>query len=254
MRYLLLIKEHWQVLLISTLVVTALAVGLSFIPPQQYQSEVDLLIVQKQNSYTDSYTAEQAAENIGTNLINIINSLDFLNRVLDTHKLASSDFSTEPQQQKKDWNAMVKAQVVPSTGIIQVFGYGTTQTKAEAVALGVSQVLTQNSADYYGGSDYTAIKQIDGPITSNHPVKPNIPLNGTGAGLLTFLAVYCYFLIRAETKRLDEERKLVHYELPAMPLEPTQYRVIDQFPVYTHETNQGDISPTSMQDHLNDED
>lgn len=255
MRYLLILKEHWLVILTVTLVSTAFAVGLSFIPEQLYESEVDLLIVQKQDDKTDPYTAQKAAETLGNSFINVIYSLDFQNRVFETGKVSAAQFSTSTQQKKKEWEKLVNAQVVPETSIIRIFGYGTEPARAEDIALAVAQVLTTNASDYHGGGDTVAVKQIDGPITSTRTVKPNIPLNGVSAGILAFIAMYSVYIIRLETRRLSEERPFETPKQPAMasqdivspfPVEksPVSYRVLDQFPPSSA------AEPTTMHDHL----
>ncbi len=230
MRYLGILKNHWLVVVMSTVVAAALAVGLSFIPDQLYESEVDLLIVQKQNVGSDAYTTQRAAEKLGNNLVNVVYSLDFQNRVFTTGKVRADQFSSSPKENKEEWETAVKAQVIPETGIIRVFGYAVDPLQAEDIALGVSAVLMNNASDYHGGGDSVAIKQIDGPITSGRPVKPNIILNGVAAAVLGFMVVYTYFLLQTESQRLAEEKHPLPDPLQATIPKPT-YRVLDHFPV-----------------------
>ncbi|MFA5994933.1 MAG: Wzz/FepE/Etk N-terminal domain-containing protein [Patescibacteria group bacterium] len=267
MRYLLLIKEHWLVITCSTLVCAAIAVGLSFIPDQLYKSEVDLLIVQKQSATVDSYTAQRAAASLGNSLVNVITSLDFLNRVLETGQVKPEQFSIDSNDKKSAWEKLVSAEVVPETGIIKIFGYGTNPANAEGIATGVAQVLTTNSSDYYGGGDSVYIKQIEGPVTSNRPVKPNIPLNGAAAGALGLLASYTYYLLKFEAKRtryiaFPQESPVETPKVETLPnkvetprrgvstivepVEPPQYKVLDRFNAVDGKPDE----PVSMQDHL----
>lgn len=250
MRYLSLITEHWLALLISTLVCAAVAVGLSFLPQQLYESRVELLIVQK--ATTDTYTAQKAAEKLGKNLITIIHSFDFLDRVIATGFIKPEQFSSNPKEKSKQWNKLVKAQVVPETGIINVYGYGISQGAAENVALGVMQVLTTNAADYHGAGDSVTIKHISGPITSDRPVKPNIPLNGVAAGVLGFMMVYTFFLLQSESKRAAEEKQQsqqgLHYQLPGtqqevFPIEAPEYKVLDAKEMFTFGETLSEESP-----------
>lgn len=256
MRYFSIIKEHWLVLLAVTLVSSALAVGLSFIPDQLYESEVDLLIVQKQSETMDSYTAQKAAEKIGNSLINVVYSLDFQNRVLNTGKVHADQFSTSAADNKKEWEKLVKAQVIPETGIIRVYGYGTDTTKAADISLGVAEVLVNHASDYHGAGDTVAIKQIDGPILSTRPVKPNIPLNGMAAGFIGFMVVYMYFILRAESERVEQEKQQLQLPVtlsPAQlpPFESPKYRVLDHFPIQAELMDEpaSKDEPVSMQDH-----
>lgn len=247
MQYLRLALQHWLVLTLATVLAAAIGVGTSLLSPQLYSSEVKLLIVQKQQEqYTDPYTSQKAAQTLGTNLVSVVPTFDFLNRVIATGYVSPSIFSQSTKERKKQWQELVKAQIIPETGILDIFGYGTDPGKAEDVAIGVMQVLTTNSSDYYGGSSIFEIKQIDGPITSIRPVKPNLFLNGGAAALLGLVVTYAYFLVRHETHRQAQPQSYATTEPDQSPTEPevfpmspVEYRVLDQ--------------PVSMHDHLSTE-
>ncbi len=266
MRYLAIIKDHWLLLLASTVVCGAIATGLSFLPAQYYKSEVQLLIIQKQDN-VDSYTAQRAAENIGKSLTSVIDTLNFLERVVNTGYVKSEQFSENSQERKQEWEKLVEANVLPETGIIQIIGYGTQAGEAEDVALGVSQVLTTNSADYHGAGDTVSISIIDGPITSTRPVKPNIPLNGVAGAVLGFMVVFGYYIFRLETEMVQANKQQPHYEALSQglsqgnvfPLAPPEYKVLDEYPnqpftfgaSLEDETRAaGSDEPISMQDHI----
>lgn len=262
MRYLSIIKERWLLLLASTLVCGAAAVGLSFLPTQYYQSEVQLLIVQKQSN-VDSYTAQRAAEKIGKSLTSVIDTLNFQDRVIATGYITSDQFSQNSGDRKREWEKLVDANVLPETGIVQIFGYGTEAGKAEDVALGVAQVLTSNSADYHGAGDTVTISIIDGPITSTRPVKPNIPLNGVAGAVLGFMAVFAYFIFRLETETVQASKQQMHYEAlqqsGVFPLAPPEYKVLDEYPaeqynfgatVEDQPSTATNDEPVTMQDHI----
>lgn len=272
MTYLLIIKDHWFALLLAGIITAGLAVGLSFIPQQLYRSEIDLLIVQKQSATVDAYLAQKSAEKIGKSLVNVIQSLDFLNRVIATEKIDNGYFSSETSTTRKtEWEDLVNGEVVAETGIIKLYGYGTTGPRAEAVVLGVAQVMMNNSVDYMGTTTDVNIKQIDGPLTSERPVKPNIPLNGLAAGVLGMAVVYSYFLLQVESQRIAAEKKSLQYQaLPnqsgrdtIVPLGAPQYTVLNEFPAepYTYGAKleeqstpvtkvDNDDSAVSMHDHL----
>ena len=238
MRYIRIVTRHWLILIIVTLLGGGTAVGLSFIPTQLYESEVDVLIVQE-NSSTDSYTAQRAAEKLGNNLAQIIYSFDFLDRVIATGYVNEDLFGDTAKERQEEWQRLVSVTVVPESSLLKVFGYGTDQGKSEDVALGVAQVLTTNAADYHGAGDTVEIKHISGPITSTRPVKPNIPLNGVAGALLGFLVPFAFFVLRSESKQRDAEQEVLQYQLPAQsggdqtssaaPIQP-DYRVLDEFP------------------------
>lgn len=252
-------------LVIVSLLACGVAVGLSLLPTKYYSSEVQLLIVQKQSQYTDAYTSQKAAEKIGTNLIKVVGTFDFLNRVIATGYISGDVFSASTEVRRKQWKKMAEAELVPETGIIRITGYGTEPGKAEDVALGVMQVLTTNAADYHGAGDTVQIKQIDGPVTSIRPVKPNIILNGIAAAVLGWVVTYTFFLLRTEWQAQPNHNVplALQYEAPKTglpeitPLPQVEYKVLDEYPtrpyVYGAElkdapTTAADESPSSSEE------
>lgn len=259
MRYIELIKQHWIIFLLVTVIMGGTATGLSFIPDQYYESSVQLLIVQADIN-SDSYTDQKAAEKIGKSLVNVSGSLQFLDRVIQTGFIGNDWFSENSKDKKSEWEKLAEASVVPETGIINVSGFGTDQGKAEDVALGVAQVFTSNSSDYHGGGDSVSIKLIDGPITSIRPVRPNIPLNGAAGAVLGFMIVFAYYILRMESETITAEKQQVSYQAlnqgAIFPLSPPDYKVLDEFPNEnlnygaTTKTVQPDDTAVTMDDHM----
>lgn len=275
MRILNIIGNHWLALFIGAVLVGGAATGLSLLPQQLYESEVDVLIVQA-NANTDSYTAQKSAEKLGNSLAQVVYSFDFLDRVIATGYVSEESFPSDSKQRQKQWENVTKVNVVPESSLLKIYGYGVNAGLAEDVALGVAQVLTTNAKDYHGAGDTVQIKLISGPITSSRPVKPNIPLNGVAGTALGFIIVLSFYVLREESKQVDLEHEALRYQLVAgngdggvnngpQNERPTvvtpEYRVLDEFPNEpfnfgsTLEDSEddgvaGNDEPTSMNDHL----
>lgn len=236
---------HWITILVVTVVAAGVAVGLSFIPTQLYSSEVSLLIVQQQEQYVDPYTAQKAAEKLGQNLVSVVGTFDFMNRVLATGSVSPDLFSASTEERKKQWEKIVSPEMIADTGVLHITAYAPSAGEAEDIVMAVSTVLSTNSADYYG-SDSIHIKQIDGPVTSDGPVKPNIPLNGLMAGLLGAVVTSAVFIVLEETKRSAQAKNAYQYTTTPQlaedrtmmpqpggdlyPLPPVEYKVLDEYP------------------------
>ncbi|EKD79188.1 MAG: hypothetical protein ACD_41C00141G0001 [uncultured bacterium] len=244
MTYLRIILQHWISIFLVGICLAAAAVGLSFIPTQLYSSEVELLIVQQQDNenYVDPYTSQRSAEKLGKNLVSVIGTFDFLNRVIGTGLVSTDLFSASTEERKRQWQNTVEAEMLAETGVLHVTAYGPTMGEAEDIVMGVTQVLTTNASDYHGGGSSVQIKQIDGPVTSDRPVKPNIPINGILAGLFGFVLTSLVHIVREETKRAKQQP--MQYQVPiqqlpaadgyitpqAYTMPPVEYKVLDEFP------------------------
>lgn len=263
MTYLRIILQHWLAILMTSVVLAAVVVGLSFIPTQLYSSEVSLLIVQKQDNYVDPYTSQKSAEKLGTNLVSVVDTFDFMNRVIATGQVSADLFSVSTEERRKQWQQIIDAEMVADTGVLRITAYAPTVGEVEDIVLAVAEVLTTNARDYHGGGDTIEIKQIDGPVTSSRTVKPNIPLNGVLAALLGAVAAALVFIVREELKRTNQP---LQYQLPAQsqsnqveffPIQPVEYKVLDEFPakpyVYGAELKDQvttDTEATGMQDEV----
>ncbi len=263
MTYLRIILQHWLAILITSVVTAAAAVGLSFIPTQLYSSEVSLLIVQQQEDYVDPYTSQKAAEKLGANLVSVVGTFDFMNRVIATGQVSADLFSSSTDERRKQWQQMIAAEMIADTGVLQITAYAPTVGEVEDVVLAVAQVLTTNATDYYGGGDSVQIKQIDGPVTSSRTVKPNIPLNGVLAALLGAVAAAIIFIVHAELKRTNQHNnqlgQSLQYQLPTQvnqteffPIQPVDYKVLDEFPAqpYVYGAELKDEEAKGMQDEV----
>lgn len=267
MRYLLIISQHWLSLLLATILTGVLAAGVSFLPAQLYESQVELLIVQDKQESVDSYTAQRAAERLGQSLITVLPSTEFLDRVIATGYISEKQFSGDSSgdtgnagDKQKRWEKIIKAEVIPESSVMRIYGYGEDVGTAEDIVLGISQVLTTQAAEYHGAGDSVHIRKISGPLSSTRPVKPNIPLNGIAGALLGFVAVYTFFLLKLESRQIKEEQQGIHYVTTGVangvanngyqqlsnnvsndasnnsvqndifPLGPPEYKVLDEFP------------------------
>lgn len=263
MQYVRVFLRHWLAISAVALFSAAASVGVSmFLLQQYYSSEVSLIIVQKQQQFSDAYATQKAAEKLGRNLIKVVETSDFMNRVVATGYISSDILSASTEERKGQWKTMVKAEMIPETGVLVVTGYGLEPQAAEDVALGVMTVLTTNAADYHGGGGNVEIKHIDGPVTSSRPVRPNIIQNGVAAFILGAAVMYLLFVIRAEAAHAKTEREGVRYETqspsptspgsqPLFPVSEAQYKVLDEYPmqpyVYGAELKDASAGETSAQ-------
>ena len=84
--------------------------------------------------------------------------------------------------------------------MIAIDVYHTDRAQAEEIAKAVAYVLETSHAQYHGFGNSVTIKEIDRPITSNYPVKPNVVLNFSLAIVFAILFFLCYIYLFPEEK------------------------------------------------------
>lgn len=193
--YLYVISRGWKKILAFALLVSLAGAGLSFLFPLQYSSSMRMLVIQKQLSATDPYTAIKSSERISDNLAQIIYTTSFFDKVMNANfNIDKSIFKPEESKKRRQWREMIETRVVRDSGMLSVTVYHKDPLQAEQVSRAIAFVLALDGSQYIGGGDLE-IKLVDAPLLSRYPVKPNIPANailgfmlgliiGTGSVLL----------------------------------------------------------------------
>src|SRR5688572_336259 len=133
--YLYVFSRGWKKML-AVAVLTAMAgAGLSFLFPLQYSSSMRMLIIQKQLSATDPYTAIKASERISDNLAQIIYTTSFFEKVMGAKfNIDQSVFKSEESKKRKQWREMIETRVIRGSGMLVVTVYHTDPKQAEQIS------------------------------------------------------------------------------------------------------------------------
>ena len=97
-----IIKNNWQTIAITSLIVVVLALGLSLFQPLQYRSRVEFLIIQKQSLTMDAYAAARASEKMASGLATIIRTKSFFDKVMNSNfGISRSNFPDNEKNLRK---------------------------------------------------------------------------------------------------------------------------------------------------------
>ncbi|MFH0927997.1 MAG: hypothetical protein V1821_00830 [bacterium] len=166
--------------------------GFSFIRLPEYSSRVQLLVIQPPSELTDTYTAIRATEQLSKNLAEVIGTTSFFDRVMKSGSIDKKYFSSDDYDRRKEWRRMVGTEVAMGSGILSVSVFHPDKSQAALISGLISQVLVSDGYNYLGSN--VTIQEIDAPLTSRLPVRPNLVVNClTGlilGGLLGLLYVF----------------------------------------------------------------
>jgi capsular polysaccharide biosynthesis protein len=189
-------------ILVIGLAAAVAGAGISLLFPLKFSSTMRLLIIQKQLSAADPYTAIKASERISDNLGQIIYTTSFFDKVTDDkYKIDKSIFSDDEIKRRRQWSDMISYSVVRGTGMLEVSVYHTVPAQAELISNAVANVLISEGWTYVGGGDLQ-VKLVDEPLRSRWPVKPNVPINAFTGLVLGLLAGTGYSLASARRKNI----------------------------------------------------
>ncbi len=166
----------------------------------EYRSDAEIMVVQYSDAVSvDGEKTQRSTENISRNLTKVISTSSFIDKVLASPTAPAGMITGSTDREKKDsWTNTVTASTLPNSSIIQISVYDTDPQKAASLAQAVSETLIANAAEYHGANKYAIeLKQVDKVLTSDKPVRPNIPMV-TFAGFLVGLigSVFYLFLVK----------------------------------------------------------
>ncbi|MFA6423809.1 MAG: Wzz/FepE/Etk N-terminal domain-containing protein [Candidatus Magasanikbacteria bacterium] len=187
--------RHAKLILVWGVLVAILSAAVSLLFPWQYSAQSQVLIISRDRSGVDPYTQSKAAERIGENLAQVMQTDDFKNKVLAS-PTASFDktrwTSLTDRKQKKQWQKDVAGQMVYGTSLMNITVYSTKEDVLP-LATTITETLTTAGWEYVGGD--VAIKTVNQPIVSAWITRPNILFNGL-LGFLAGVVLSCVWVIK----------------------------------------------------------
>lgn len=195
--------KRWNILLAFALIGAILGLVGSLLRPLQYSSTLSLLIVPRNVSTVDPYTALRSIDRIADNLSQVVYTSTFFDKVMARNtSLDQSQFSADETKKRKSWRKTILVTVNRGTGLMRVTAYHVRASQARALAESVANVLIAEGWQYVGGD--LEIKLVDTPLESRFPVRPSIPLmmaSGALAGIIIG-TLYVFWHSNARRKNL----------------------------------------------------
>lgn len=203
LNYWSIIKKNWQTVAISTLLLIVLALGLSLTQPLQYRSRVELLVVQKQSLTMDAYAAARASEKLANGLATVVKTQSFFDKIMaGDFNISRAHFPYEQKEVRKYWQKNITTSVSPETSLLRVDVYDKNRSEANKIANAVAYTLVNSSGEYYGGGNDVFIKVVNEPLASNHPVRPNIIVNGLSGLVIGLILSFGWIFYQANKNSL----------------------------------------------------
>jgi capsular polysaccharide biosynthesis protein len=195
------IVRRWRVITTTMVICALVAFIISVMLPAKYQSDIKMIVVQKQvDEKVDAFSATKSAEFLSNIFANAIYTTSFFNGVQDAPFDVRREFSTDPEKRKKEWKKFIDVKKVNNTGILMISVYDPSRATAEETAKAIAYMLTTHSEEYHGGGERVEVRLIDGPNTPLRPTVPRIGLNTVIGGFMG-VAIAIAFVIFFPTVR-----------------------------------------------------
>jgi len=173
-----LLQKHLRLIISWGVVFALLSLLVSVFFPPYYSATTQVLIISRDRSGVDPYTQAKSAERIGENLAQIMQTTDFLNKVM-TSGAASFDKTRwqnlSDRDLRKQWQRDVEGAMAYGSSLLNIKVYSRTKDDAKAFAIAVTETVSSRGWEYVGGD--VAIKVVNDPLISRFPARPNYIIN-----------------------------------------------------------------------------
>jgi capsular polysaccharide biosynthesis protein len=190
------LRQHLRLLSLWGLIFALIAGGVSLLFPLQYSAVSRVLIISRDRAGVDPYTQAKSAERIGENLAEVIKTTDFYGKVIESASVSfDKDFwkNLSERQQRKNWQRDVKPETIYGTSLLKITTFSTSPDEVKNLCNAVVQTLTSRGWEYIGGD--VVLKQVDNPLVSVFPTRPNIIAN-TLAGFIVGMLLSSLWILK----------------------------------------------------------
>lgn len=172
-----LIKKRWKAIFLFSILVAFLSAFATLLFPLKYSANSQIYIISQNRYGVDPYTNVKSAERVGENLIQVLKTSDFYEKVkLEGNSIDWSYFEKYSEKKKREtWLKTLNANMVYGTSVMNINIYHTSQDEAKKLSEVVAKTMIAKSWEYVGGD--VTLKIINSPIVSTYPVKPNFIFN-----------------------------------------------------------------------------
>jgi len=169
--------KHGKFIILWGLLFAFIILVISLFFPKYYKAEADLLVRPAASDSTDPYALSRASESMGESLSQIISTTDFYNKLIANNEKLNKERwgDLSSKKQRKQWAEDVSASMSYGTSLLHVSVYAKNKDESLKLAKAVSETLSVRGWEYVGSN--VVVKQVNNPIVSRLPQKPNFILN-----------------------------------------------------------------------------
>lgn len=202
-KYIKRIFSWKKTLIIITSLGIIFGLAYSFTKNIEYKASSKLLILPRTTVGVDAYSAIKTAERLGDNLIQILYTSSFFNKIQATDYNIDYEYFhlNDTEKLKEQWSNMVNSHMIYNTGIMNLEVYHPDKKQAIIINQAINNILIHENSEYLSYEGFVKIKMIDEPYTEDWPARPNFLKNALLSGFIfLFLSIFIIIITSPEFK------------------------------------------------------
>jgi capsular polysaccharide biosynthesis protein len=164
----ILSKKIGLMLLVGLLLAAVSFWGVMLLSPR-YQSNFDVLVVQNQENFVDSYTLAKSTEYFSKLLSESVYTETFLNKVIEGDPELSKILPVEREERMKAWGKMVQTSINIDLGMIHLKTLANDKASDERLSKTIASVLAQSNNLFISENQKIEVRMINAPLVKNNP-------------------------------------------------------------------------------------
>ncbi len=214
-----ILRKKTGVMILAGLLLAAVVFwGMMLFSPK-YQSNLDLLIVQNQEGFVDSYTLAKSTEYFSKLLTESVYTEAFLGKVVEGYPDLAKILPVDRENKMKKWSNTVKTSLNTELGILHVKVLVNDKSQAENISRAVASALGANSNLFTSESQKIEVRMVNAPIVKSNPgagMLGAVTLASFLAGALLVFAVSFYASVLDQGKSGDDGMKPENIWMPGV--------------------------------------
>ncbi|MDP1845823.1 MAG: hypothetical protein Q8L09_03680 [Candidatus Moranbacteria bacterium] len=185
--------------------------GIMLLSPR-YQSNFDVLVIQNQESFVDSYTLAKSTEHFSKLLSESVYTETFLNKVIEGDPELSKILPIEREDRMKAWGKMVQTSINAELGMIHLKVLSNDKGQVERLSKTVASVLAENNNLFISENQKIEVRMINAPLIKNNPGMNMLSFTVVASFLigvlLVFIASFYKNFIDQEKSKVDRTAEI----------------------------------------------
>jgi len=156
----------------------------------RYQSNLDVLVVQNQENFVDSYTLSKSTEHFSKLLSESVYTETFLNKAIEGDPELSKVLPIGREGRMKAWGKMVQTSIKIELGMIHVKALSNDKGQVERLSKTIASVLAENNNLFISENQKIEVRMINAPLIKSNPGMNALVLTVIAAFLVGILLVF----------------------------------------------------------------
>jgi len=173
----------------------------------KFQSNLDVLVIQNQENFVDSYALAKSTEHFSKLLSESVYTETFLGKVTENYPELARVLPIDREERMKEWGKMVRTSLNVELGMIHIKVLASERAQAENISKTIAGVLANSNNLFVSPNQKIEVRMVNAPVVKSNPgaaAMAVLVVVSFLVGMFLVLAASFYGFILRKDKSQDE--------------------------------------------------